>query len=172
MKKNNITLSELRNIIKEEIQSQLTKKNLVESVNKKSKKAILKEATEMITFNKASHRVSGNSFIVSGTNAEDKITTIPLTTTGQNIKIEFKYFLETQEGSAESNDFQAKLLNTASQINYFTLSDTQLNIVNHVDTLKKTSAPNQNLKFRLELVIYHPTNISIITDDFKGQKEA
>lgn len=170
MKKKNVTLSELKNIIKEEIQFQLAKKQLVENVDSKFLKRILKEQTEMITFKKASHRVSGNTFSVSGVNSEDKVTTIQTATNSQTINIEFKYFVETETGSAELKDFQTKLLNTSSQINYFSLSDTALIIPNHMDTLKKTSAPNQNLKFRLELVIYHPQNISIITDNFKGQE--
>jgi hypothetical protein len=43
MKKKNVTLSELKNIIKEEIQFQLVKKQLVENVDSKTLRRILKE---------------------------------------------------------------------------------------------------------------------------------
>jgi hypothetical protein len=43
MKNNKLTLSKLRNVIKEEIKFQLTKKNLFESIDSKTLKRILKE---------------------------------------------------------------------------------------------------------------------------------
>jgi len=168
MKKNNITLSELRNIIKEEIQSQLTKKNLVESVNKKSKKSILKEEAK-IEFKQPLRVTTVETFRIENPNPNDKITVIDSQSTTAAMQVNFIYILETEAGTPAYNTFM-NMRKTKPEF-FFSTDTTSLIIPNHNTTLSKiTPKIEPPLSYRLELVVTKPANLNIDLSNFKGQQ--
>jgi hypothetical protein len=175
MKKNNITLSELRNIIKEEIQSQLTKKNLVESVNKKSKKSILKEESVIKhTQNFNVTAVSVEAFVITDNNPQDEIVITNAQLPAGKMKIEFIYTLSTETDNPINGkffqmrkDFPALFFSSdVTSLNIFDQQKVKDNLISKgLTELKETP-----FSYRLTLSVTKNPNLTVNTENFKGTK--
>jgi hypothetical protein len=174
--RNKLKLSELRNVIKEEIQFQLTKKQLFENLDKKTLKRILNEdARSTITYIKKINASTADKFRIVNPNPNDKITTIvskDLKHKEQTfMEVKFTYTLMTSGGSAEyqafSDAFNSVKNNNANP--FFSFDNSSLIILNHNDTIKN-AMNNTKLSYFLELQIVHSPNITFNLNEFKGQK--
>lgn len=172
MKNNKLTLSELRNVIKEEVKFQLTKKNLFESLDSKTLKRILKEAVvSKITYTTNLNPSVNEPFRVVNLNPNDKITTI----VSKNPSLEGKTFMKvnfvyTLQVSGDSPDYGAfKAARDSNPLKFFSTDKSSLIIANHTESIKNTNL-NPNLSYVLDLVIEHSPNIKFNLAEFKGQK--
>jgi hypothetical protein len=185
MKNNKLTLSELRNVIKEEVQFQLTKKNLVESLDSKTLKRILNESVvSRVTMD--GQTVNPNTtepFRIINPNPNDKVTTKVVdvdtdvvSSTGIKSKtyVKFKYIynLQATTDSPEYKEFFEVRKSNSSKINFFSTDKSSHIIVNHDETLKRLGLKSKypNFSYTLDLEITHSSNVKINLDGVKGQK--
>jgi hypothetical protein len=172
MKNNKLTLSELRNVIKEEVKFQLTKKNLVESLDSKTLKRILKEAAvSKITYTMNLNPSIAEPFRIVNPNPNDKVTTIvsknPSLEGKTFMKVNFIYTLQASGYAPEYGAFKAA--RDSNPLKFFSTDKSSLIIANHIETIKNTNQ-NANLSYTLDLVIEHSPNISFNLNGVKGQK--
>ena len=173
--RNKLKLSELRNVIKEEIQFQLTKKQLFENLDKKTLKRILNEAAvSKITYTLNLTPSTDEPFRVANPNPNDKITTIVSTNPSLEgktyMKVNFIYTLQASGDAPEYTAFRNKRDDKSQEKFFFTNDVSSLIIANHVESLKNTKQ-SPNLSYTLDLVIEHSSNIKFNLAEFKGVKD-
>ena len=173
--RNKLKLSELRNVIKEEIQFQLTKKQLFENLDKKTLKRILNEGeVSTITYTKNIATATPDAFRIVNPNPNDMITTIVSKNPSaqgslQTLTVKFTYKLQAQANSPEYTAFRAAREDESKEKFFFTTDNTSLIIANHLNSIKNNNL-DPKLSYTLDLEVIHSNNIKISLDEFKGQK--
>jgi hypothetical protein len=187
MKNNKLTLSELRNVIKEEVKFQLTKKNLVESLDSKTLKRILNESVVSRVTMDGGHinPTTSEPFRIINPNPNDKVTTnvVDVNTdvvspTNPNdksktyIKLKYIYNLQATTDSPEYKEFLEARKSNSLKPNFFSSDKSSHIIVNHDETLKRLGLKSKypNFSYTLDLEITHSSNVKINLDGVKGKK--
>jgi hypothetical protein len=172
MKNNKLTLSELRNVIKEEVQFQLTKKNLVESLDSKTLKRILKEGVG--TSVKTTKTIVPNfPFTIINPNANDTIKLIATKNfTSNKLQFEFDFTLGATENQAEIA--KQTFLKLDFIKNVFQFTNDKLTIFDYTK-IPVIKTPNGDIPINMmKLVVYYPEGLKLEEvfnlNEFKGQK--
>lgn len=172
--KNRQTLNSVKNVIREEIQFQLTKKQLFENLDKKTLRRMLNEgAGSVITYTKNITTAISEPFRIVNPNPNDSIITITSKNPSaqgslQTLTVKFIYKLQALPNSEDYTAFVNA--RKANEKFFFTTDKTSLIIANHVNTIKNTNL-NPSLSYTLDLEIIPSSNLKISLDEFKGKKE-
>lgn len=173
--KNRQTLNSVKNVIREEIQFQLTKKQLFENLDRKTLKRILNEgAVSVITYTKNINIAISEPFRIVNPNPNDKITTIVSKNPSaqgslQTLTVKFIYKLQALADSAEYGDFMKARKENEGQ--FFSTDKTSLIIANHANTIQNTLLKKYpKLSYTLDLEVTYSSNVQISLAEFKGQK--
>lgn len=176
--KNRLTLSELRNVIKEEIQFQMKKRELFENLDKKTLKRMLREVDENLipelkpTFTKFLP-INGDVLTIQGMNPNDSVVIKRNDSDTKFIKIEQMFII--QPNFANQEDAIKKLINSKPENNLVGFSDMAIQVRNvkamRLPTLSLVGGDMKPVieSFKVDLVITLPSTIEIKTEDFKGK---
>ena len=165
--KNKLTLSELRNVIKEEIQFQLTKKQLFENLDRKTLRRILNEGIELpveITKSIVPANNWANPIKIVNPNQQDVISFIPTKFTTNQVRFNFKFFIDIPDNMQNvKEDVKNEFLKNLRIFNITpnTLNAETLNIFDYT----KVPAANYNgtliMAKRMELSVFYPEAMTL-----------
>lgn len=169
--KKNISLSELKNIIKEEIQFQLTKKQLHESFDKKTLKRLLKEGVATSVKIPKTILPSQNDFPFSiiNPNVNDEIQLIATKNfTANKLQFELNFLLDATENQAEIA--KQEFLKSEFIKNVFQFTNNTLSVFDYTK-IPVIKTPNGDITInKMKLVVYYPQGFILPPSEGIGMK--